>query len=60
MKPETITGHLEICDVHFAYHARLDIKIFNGFSINIEAGKSTALVGQSGSGDKVDLVREEK
>ncbi|KAL9997275.1 putative ABC-type xenobiotic transporter [Helianthus debilis subsp. tardiflorus] len=50
MKPEIITGHLEICDVHFAYPARLDIKIFNGFSINIEAGKSTALVGQSGSG----------
>ncbi|MFS8011215.1 putative Type I protein exporter [Helianthus anomalus] len=50
MKPEIITGHLELCDVHFAYPARLDIKIFNGFSINIEAGKSIALVGQSRSG----------
>ncbi|KAI3799167.1 hypothetical protein L1987_34457 [Smallanthus sonchifolius] len=50
MKPEIITGHIEICDVHFAYPARPDIRIFNGFSINIEAGKSTALVGQSGSG----------
>ncbi|KAJ0735326.1 putative ABC-type xenobiotic transporter [Helianthus annuus] len=49
-KPEVITGHVEICDVHFAYPARPDIKIFNGFSISIEAGKSTALVGQSGSG----------
>ncbi|KAI3722358.1 hypothetical protein L2E82_33394 [Cichorium intybus] len=48
--PETISGHVEICDVDFAYPARPDIMIFKGFSINIEAGKSTALVGQSGSG----------
>ncbi|KAI3722362.1 hypothetical protein L2E82_33398 [Cichorium intybus] len=49
-KPETITGHVEIRDVDFAYPARPDIMIFQGFSIDIEAGKSTALVGQSGSG----------
>ncbi|MFS8011200.1 putative ABC-type xenobiotic transporter [Helianthus anomalus] len=50
MKPEMLTGHVEMCDVHFAYPARPSIKIFSGFSISIEAGKSTALVGQSGSG----------
>ncbi|PWA34316.1 ABC transporter family protein [Artemisia annua] len=50
IKPDIITGHVAICDVHFAYPARPDIKIFKGFSINIVAGKSTALVGQSGSG----------
>ena len=49
-KPETIKGHVELRDVHFAYPARPDIMIFQGFSIKIEAGKSTALVGQSGSG----------
>lgn len=49
-KPEKITGHVEIRDVDFAYPARPDVTIFKGFSINIEAGKSTALVGQSGSG----------
>ena len=49
-QPQTITGHVEIRDVHFAYPARPDVVIFQGFSINIEAGKSTALVGQSGSG----------
>ncbi|KAF5783018.1 putative Type I protein exporter [Helianthus annuus] len=49
-RAEVITGHVEICDVHFTYPSRPDIKIFNGFSISIEAGKSTALVGQSGSG----------
>ncbi|CAI9272744.1 unnamed protein product [Lactuca saligna] len=49
-KPEIITGHVEIRDVDFAYPARPDVMIFKGFSIDIEAGKSTALVGQSGSG----------
>ncbi|KAL4653636.1 hypothetical protein ACB092_01G319100 [Castanea dentata] len=49
-QPEKITGHVEIRDVYFAYPARPDVMIFQGFSISIEAGKSTALVGQSGSG----------
>ncbi|KAF2316201.1 hypothetical protein GH714_041542 [Hevea brasiliensis] len=49
-KPETIMGNVELRDVDFAYPARPDVIIFKGFSINIEAGKSTALVGQSGSG----------
>ncbi|GMI68438.1 multi-drug resistance 13, ATP-binding cassette B15 [Hibiscus trionum] len=49
-KPEKITGHVELRDIDFAYPARPDVMIFSGFSLKIEAGKSTALVGQSGSG----------
>ncbi|XP_031254777.1 ABC transporter B family member 15-like, partial [Pistacia vera] len=49
-QPEKMTGHIEFQDVCFAYPARPDVMIFKGFSINIEAGKSIALVGQSGSG----------
>ncbi|KAH7851776.1 hypothetical protein Vadar_016384 [Vaccinium darrowii] len=49
-KPDKITGHVELHDVQFAYPARPNVMVFNGFSISIEAGKSTALVGQSGSG----------
>lgn len=49
-KPEKMTGQVEIRDVDFAYPARPDVMIFKDFSIRIEAGKSTALVGQSGSG----------
>ncbi|KAL9427433.1 hypothetical protein AB3S75_029592 [Citrus x aurantiifolia] len=49
-RPEKITGHIELQYVHFAYPARPDVMIFKDFSINIEAEKSTALVGQSGSG----------
>ncbi|XP_043704107.1 ABC transporter B family member 15-like [Telopea speciosissima] len=49
-KPDKLTGRIEIRDVEFAYPSRPDVIIFRGFSLNIEAGKSTALVGQSGSG----------
>lgn len=49
-QPEKIMGNVELRDVDFAYPARPNVVIFKGFSINIEAGKSTALVGQSGSG----------
>ncbi|XP_042510345.1 ABC transporter B family member 15-like [Macadamia integrifolia] len=50
-KPQnSITGRIEIQNVDFAYPARPDAIIFRGFSLNIESGKSTALVGQSGSG----------
>ncbi|KAL5721801.1 ABC-type xenobiotic transporter [Ranunculus cassubicifolius] len=49
-RPERLTGYIELQDVHFAYPARADVIIFKGFSLRIEAGKSTALVGQSGSG----------
>lgn len=49
-KPDKITGQVELRNVHFAYPARPDVTIFQGFSLKIEAGKSTALVGQSGSG----------
>ncbi|KAF6149573.1 hypothetical protein GIB67_009594 [Kingdonia uniflora] len=50
-RPEKkLNGKVEICGVHFAYPARPDVIIFKGFSLNIEPGKSTALVGQSGSG----------
>ncbi|KAL2240470.1 ABC transporter B family member 15-like [Sesamum indicum] len=49
-KTDKLTGHVELRDVDFAYPARPNTIIFKGFSIYIEAGKSTALVGQSGSG----------
>ncbi|KAK8534019.1 hypothetical protein V6N13_028302 [Hibiscus sabdariffa] len=47
---EEITGCVEIHDVDFAYPARPNVIILKDFSFTIEAGRSTALVGQSGSG----------
>ncbi|XP_065877798.1 ABC transporter B family member 15-like [Euphorbia lathyris] len=49
-EPDKVTGNVELRDVDFAYPARPNVMIFKGFSIKIESGKSTALVGQSGSG----------
>ncbi|KAL3525996.1 hypothetical protein ACH5RR_014368 [Cinchona calisaya] len=49
-KIDKITGHIELQDVDFAYPSRPDAMIFREFSLKIEAGKSTAVVGQSGSG----------
>ncbi|KAJ0989562.1 hypothetical protein J5N97_007918 [Dioscorea zingiberensis] len=49
-RSEKLIGSVDIHDVDFAYPARPDIVIFKNFSLSIEAGKSTALVGQSGSG----------
>ncbi|GAV73076.1 ABC_tran domain-containing protein/ABC_membrane domain-containing protein [Cephalotus follicularis] len=49
-QPEKIVGHVELRGIDFAYPARPDVMIFKGFSLDIEAGKSTAMVGQSGSG----------
>lgn len=49
-KPNKLIGQIEIKNVDFTYPSRPEAMIFRGFSINIEAGKSTALVGQSGSG----------
>lgn len=49
-RPEKLRGSVDIRDVDFAYPARPDVIIFRGFSLSIEAGRSSALVGQSGSG----------
>ncbi|KAL3726369.1 hypothetical protein ACJRO7_031286 [Eucalyptus globulus] len=54
--PEGITmrrpmrGHIELKNICFSYPARPELIIFKGLSLEIEAGKRMALVGQSGSG----------
>ncbi|PKA50820.1 Putative multidrug resistance protein [Apostasia shenzhenica] len=49
-RPESIRGAIELRDVHFAYPTRSEAIVLRGLSLSIEAGKSTALVGASGSG----------
>ncbi|KAK3152358.1 hypothetical protein QOZ80_2BG0157840 [Eleusine coracana subsp. coracana] len=49
-RPEKLNGEVDIRGVDFAYPSRPDVIIFRGFSLTIQSGKSTALVGQSGSG----------
>ncbi|KAJ4747981.1 ABC transporter family protein [Rhynchospora pubera] len=49
-RPDRLKGDIEIKAVDFVYPSRPNVIIFKGFSLSIQAGKSTALVGQSGSG----------
>ncbi|TVU16303.1 hypothetical protein EJB05_39860 [Eragrostis curvula] len=46
----TIRGDIELRHVDFSYPARPDIQIFKDFNLKIQAGRSQALVGGSGSG----------
>ncbi|CAN6230650.1 unnamed protein product [Urochloa humidicola] len=49
-KPVELKGEVDIREIDFAYPSRPDVIIFKRFSLSIKPGKSTALVGQSGSG----------
>ena len=43
-------GHIAFMDVQFNYPARPDVKILQGLTLNIQSGKTVALVGPSGCG----------
>eukprot|EP00253_Pinus_taeda_P026305 PITA_26305 len=49
-KTVKIEGNVDVRNVDFAYPARPDVMIFKNFCLRINAGKSMALVGHSGSG----------
>ncbi|CAI7596859.1 unnamed protein product [Penicillium glandicola] len=49
-RPTDVMGYLDFGNVSFAYPTRPDVKVLNDFSLHIPAGKTTALVGASGSG----------
>ncbi|VDM34108.1 unnamed protein product [Hydatigera taeniaeformis] len=43
-------GDIQFRDVHFSYPTRKSVKVLNGFSVDIVAGQTVAIVGASGSG----------
>lgn len=51
-KPEIdrVRGHICFRNLSFGYPLRPDAQVFDNLSLSIEAGKTTALVGSSGSG----------
>ncbi|XP_071927733.1 ABC transporter B family member 11-like isoform X3 [Coffea arabica] len=55
LKLDNVAGNIELKDVYFSYPARVHEQIFNGFSLFIPSGTTTALVGQSGSGKSTVL-----
>ncbi|KAL2489767.1 ABC transporter B family member 2 [Forsythia ovata] len=45
-----VDGTVELKDVEFSYPSRPNVLIFKDFNLRVHAGRSMALVGQSGSG----------
>ncbi|KAG8066441.1 hypothetical protein GUJ93_ZPchr0004g40415 [Zizania palustris] len=56
----TVRGDIELRHVDFAYPARPDIQIFKDFNLKIQAGRSQALVGASGSGKSTVIALIER
>jgi len=50
LRPSQITGEIALENVEFNYPARPDLQIVKNLSLTFPAGKTTALVGASGSG----------
>ena len=59
-RPKQLTGQIEFRDVAFSYPERPDVVIFSGLSIVFPAGRSTAVVGQSGSGKSTVIALIER
>lgn len=50
IEPENIRGQIEFRDVSFKYPTRPCVTVLRNLSLHVEAGRSLALVGRSGSG----------
>lgn len=53
---ENIRGELEFIDVRFTYPSRPDSTVLKDFNLKVEAGKTIALVGASGSGKSTAIA----
>ena len=49
-KPNSFEGNIKFKDVNFSYPSRKDVSILKSFSLEIQKGKTVALVGSSGCG----------
>lgn len=47
---QEIRGKIEFKNVHFSYPTRPDVKVLKGLKFTLNAGKTLALVGESGCG----------
>ncbi|KAL8154316.1 hypothetical protein V2J09_012076 [Rumex salicifolius] len=59
-KPCEIVGSIGFHDVCFVYPSRPEYPVLENFSLTIRAGKSTALVGKSGSGKSTIIALIER
>ena len=47
---DDVQGSIKLDDVDFSYPARPDVRIYNRMTLEIPAGKTTAIIGASGCG----------
>nr|QNH67930.1 ATP-binding cassette transporter subfamily B member 1-like protein X2 [Brachionus plicatilis] len=55
LKPSSIVGNIRFENVYFRYPTRPQIKILNGFNLEIKNGQTNALVGPSGCGKSTTI-----
>ncbi|KAH9936165.1 P-loop containing nucleoside triphosphate hydrolase protein [Fomitopsis serialis] len=60
LRPESCRGEITFEHVKFNYPSRLDVPIVKDLSITFPAGKTTALVGASGSGKSTTISLVER
>ncbi|KAL4772992.1 P-loop containing nucleoside triphosphate hydrolase protein [Aspergillus nidulans var. acristatus] len=51
-----VTGHISFRKVSFAYSSRPSVRVLDDVTVDFEAGKTTAIVGSSGSGKSTILA----
>ncbi|CAN0362630.1 unnamed protein product [Lampetra fluviatilis] len=54
-KPERIKGDISFRNIHFSYPSRPDVQILKGLNLEVESGKTIALVGSSGCGKSTTI-----
>ncbi|KAJ6452145.1 P-loop containing nucleoside triphosphate hydrolase protein [Mycena vitilis] len=60
LKPDTVTGALSLEKIRFTYPSRPDVPVLKEISLTFPAGKTTALVGASGSGKSTIIALIER
>lgn len=52
LKLESVSGQIEFDHVQFTYPSRQNVPVIKDLNVSFEAGKTSALVGASGSGKR--------
>jgi ATP-binding cassette subfamily B (MDR/TAP) protein 1 len=60
LKPDDVKGRIELHNIAFKYPARPTVQVLDGVNIVLEEGKTTALVGSSGSGKSTIIALTER